>query len=180
MTGIGMGTGYILFLIKAHNYVKWFPIYRVYYCLFLTGNYFIVTLTARSYRDCHLLGMRNFRSSDFTAICQATSEIVHHIVINNGFRSCETSNLYICSGVWGPTRHLSLKITNSFVIFRLRKPLKTSTRLAGQGIWTRDLPNASLVRYHGATSLGIIVLLVLFLLFFWLSKFCWSAWRKCV
>ena len=39
-------------------------------------------------------------------------------------------------------------------IFRLRKPLKTSTRLVGTGIWTRDLPNASLVRYHGATSLG--------------------------
>ena len=39
-------------------------------------------------------------------------------------------------------------------IFRLRKPLKTSTRLVGHGIWTRDLPNASLLRYHGATSLG--------------------------
>ena len=46
------------------------------------------------------------------------------------------------------------KITNSLAILRLRKPLKTSTRLAGHGIWTRDLPNASLVRYHGATSLG--------------------------
>ena len=32
--------------------------------------------------------------------------------------------------------------------------LKTSTSLAGRGIWTRDLPNASLVRYHGAISLG--------------------------
>ena len=32
---------------------------------------------------------------------------------------------------------------------------KTSVRLVGTGIWTRDLPNASLVRYHGATSLGI-------------------------
>ena len=31
---------------------------------------------------------------------------------------------------------------------------KTSLRLAGTGIWTRDLPNGSLVRYHGATSLG--------------------------
>ena len=46
------------------------------------------------------------------------------------------------------------KITNSLAILRLRKPLKTSSRLAGHGIWTRDLPNASLVRYHGATSLG--------------------------
>ena len=85
---------------------------------------------------CHLLGY--FRS-----------EIVHHLV-----RSCETLNLYICSGIWGPTKHLSLKITNSLVIFRLRKPLETLTRLAGLGIWTRDLPNASLMRYHGATSLG--------------------------
>ena len=31
---------------------------------------------------------------------------------------------------------------------------KTLVRLVGTGIWTRDLPNASLVRYHGATSLG--------------------------
>ena len=33
---------------------------------------------------------------------------------------------------------------------------KTSVRLVGTGIWTRDLPNVSLVRYHGATSLGNI------------------------
>ena len=46
------------------------------------------------------------------------------------------------------------KITNYFAILRWRKPLKTSTRLAGHGIWTRDLPNASLVRYQVATSLG--------------------------
>ena len=50
--------------------------------------------------------------------------------------------------------HLPLKITNSLAIFRLRKPPKTSTRLAGHRIWTRDLPNATLVRYHCATSLG--------------------------
>ena len=31
---------------------------------------------------------------------------------------------------------------------------ETWARLVGTGIWTRDLPNASLVRYHGATSLG--------------------------
>ena len=31
---------------------------------------------------------------------------------------------------------------------------KTSVRLVGTGIWTRDLPNASLMHYHGATSLG--------------------------
>ena len=31
---------------------------------------------------------------------------------------------------------------------------KTSVRFVGTGIWTRDLPNASLVRNHGATSLG--------------------------
>ena len=46
------------------------------------------------------------------------------------------------------------KIINSLAILWLRKPLKTSTRLAGDGIWIRDLSNASLVRYHGATSLG--------------------------
>ena len=31
---------------------------------------------------------------------------------------------------------------------------KTSVRLVGTGIWTRDRPNSSLVLYHGATSLG--------------------------
>ena len=31
---------------------------------------------------------------------------------------------------------------------------KTPVRLVDTGIWTRDLPNASLVRYQGATSLG--------------------------
>ena len=31
---------------------------------------------------------------------------------------------------------------------------KTPVRLVGTGIWTRDFPNANLVRYHGATSLG--------------------------
>ena len=31
---------------------------------------------------------------------------------------------------------------------------KTSVRLVGNGIRTRDLPNASLVRYHGVISLG--------------------------
>ena len=34
---------------------------------------------------------------------------------------------------------------------------KTTVRLVGTGIWTRDLPNASLLRYHGATSLGHIL-----------------------
>ena len=33
---------------------------------------------------------------------------------------------------------------------------KIPVRLVGTGIWTRNLPNASLVRYHGATSLGKI------------------------
>ena len=31
---------------------------------------------------------------------------------------------------------------------------KTPVSLVGTGIRTRDLPNASLVRYHGATSVG--------------------------
>ena len=51
------------------------------------------------------------------------------------------------------------KITNSLAILILRKPLKTSTRLVGLEIWTWDLPNESLVRYHGATSLGFSDLL---------------------
>ena len=50
------------------------------------------------------------------------------------------------------------KKTNSLAILRLRKPLKTSTRLVNHGIWTRDLPNTSLVRYHGATLLGDMAL----------------------
>ena len=82
------------------------------YLLFLNWL-FIVALTTRSYRDCHLLGMRNFWSSNFTAICWATSEVVHYFVDNNGFRSRETLNLYISSGIWGPSRRFSLKITNS-------------------------------------------------------------------
>ena len=39
---------------------------------------------------------------------------------------------------------------------------KTSVRLDGTGIRTRDLPNASLVRYHGATSLGVFSLVSAF------------------
>ena len=31
---------------------------------------------------------------------------------------------------------------------------KTTVQVVGTGIRTRDLPNASLVGYHGATSLG--------------------------
>ena len=46
-----------------------------------------------------------------------------------------------------PTQHLPLMIEENHE--------NTSARLVGTGIWTRDLPNASLVRYHGATSLGI-------------------------
>ena len=38
---------------------------------------------------------------------------------------------------------------------------KPSIRLVGTGIRTRDLPNASLVRYHEATSLGSDVTVIL-------------------
>ena len=49
-----------------------------------------------------------------------------------------------------PTQHLP---------WWLRKTMeKTPVRLVGTGIRTRDLLNASLVRYHGATSLGNFVL----------------------
>ena len=39
---------------------------------------------------------------------------------------------------------------------------KTSVRLVGTGIRTRDLPNARLVRYHGATSLGKFNVFILY------------------
>ena len=48
-----------------------------------------------------------------------------------------------------PTQHLS---------WWLRKTMRTPVKLVGTGIWTRDLPNASLVRYHRATSLGCCLL----------------------
>ena len=41
----------------------------------------------------------------------------------------------------------------------LRKAQKTPVRLVDTGIRTRDLPNASLERYHGATSLGQMLFL---------------------
>ena len=46
-----------------------------------------------------------------------------------------------------PTQHLP---------WWLRKTTKNPSQVVSTGIWTRDLPNASLVRYHGATSLGKI------------------------
>ena len=82
----------------------------------------------------------------------------HHFD-NNCFKSRETVNINIISIIveYGDQPDICLwKITNYLAILRLRKPLKTSTRLAGHGIWTWDLMNASVVRYHGATSLGII------------------------
>ena len=117
-----------------HSFIYSFIYFNVFVYSFILFFHwlFLVSMTARSYLECHLLAMRNF--TDFTAICWATSEVVHHFVNNDGFRSCETLNLYICSEIWGPTRHLSLKITNSLAILRLTKPLKTSTRLAGTGI----------------------------------------------
>ena len=51
------------------------------------------------------------------------AEVVLHFD-NNGFRAQETLNCIISSGIWGPTRHLPMKTTNSLAILRL-KPLKT-------------------------------------------------------
>ena len=51
-----------------------------------------------------------------------------------------------------------MKIQPAFVLMIEENHEKTSVRLVGTGIWTQDLPNASLVRYHGATSLGYCVL----------------------
>ena len=75
---------------------------------------------------------------EFKLHCHLLRNLSHHFD-NSGFRSQEAVNIKYCinnSGIWGPTLHLPLKITNSLVILRLRKPLKTSTRLAGHGIWT--------------------------------------------
>ena len=36
--------------------------------------------------------------------------------------------------------------------------------MAGHGIWTRDLPNASVVRHHGATSFGKIMIFTIIIL----------------
>ena len=47
-----------------------------------------------------------------------------------------------------------MKIQPSICLDDWGKPRKTPVRLVGTGIWTRDLPNASLVRYHEAISLG--------------------------
>ena len=47
-----------------------------------------------------------------------------------------------------------MKIQPSICLDDWGKPQKTPVRLVGTGIRTWDLPNASLLRYHGATSLG--------------------------
>ena len=40
----------------------------------------------------------------------------------------------------------------------------TPVRLVDTGIRTRDLPNASLVRYHEATSLGFVIFLIIIMI----------------
>ena len=57
------------------------------------------------------------------------------------------SNGQMDRGNENPTQHLP---------WWLMKTTKKPVRLVCTGIWTRDLPNVSLVRYHGATSLGAI------------------------
>ena len=52
-----------------------------------------------------------------------------------------------------------IKIQHSICLDDWGKPRK-NPRLVGTGIRTRDLPNASLVRYHGATSLGNISIVI--------------------
>ena len=49
-----------------------------------------------------------------------------------------------------PTQHLPSWLRKT----TKKKPIM----LVGTGIWTRDHPNASLVRYHEATSLGNFIL----------------------
>ena len=71
----------------------------------------------------------------------------------------ETLSCIISSGIWGPTR-LAFENNLFHSYLRLKKPLKISTRLVGHGIWIRDLPKASLVRYHVATSLRVIIVFI--------------------
>ena len=147
-----------------------------------------MAVTERFYRDCHLFQFGNGRllihwTSAITYVVSLFMvhgghlpghdvrqphlwsnymSSIHHFD-NNGFRYRETLNYIFSSGIWGPTRHtrhLYLKITNSIAIFRLSKPLKTSTKLVGHGIWTLGLPNAGLMRYHEATSLGVLSLCI--------------------
>ena len=120
-----------------------------------TSQLILQTFRRFTYVTAHspTLPLLHLRHSSFSnpSFASAASQALHLIHL--------ASRPLICSGIWGPIQHLSLKITNSLAnSFWLRKPLKPSIRLAGHGIWTRDLPNASLVRYHGATSLGFIVL----------------------
>ena len=51
-----------------------------------------------------------------------------------------------------------MKIQPSICLVDEENHEKTPVRLVGNGIRTRDLPNACLVRYHGATSLCFISL----------------------
>ena len=105
-------------------------------------------------------------SSHYTAICWWIWVLEVHHFDNNGFRSRETVNIVSIIVEYGDQSDIYLwKVTNSLAILRLSKPQKTSTRLAGDGIWTRVLPNASLVCYHGATSLGCIIFWHLLCLF---------------
>ena len=100
---------------------------------------------------------------EFKLHCHLLGNLSHHFD-TNGFRSQETVNIISIIVEYGDQPDICLwKITNYLAILRFRKPLKTSTRLAGHGIWTQDLPNASLVRYHGATSLGLFCFLTFLL-----------------
>ena len=61
-----------------------------------------------------------------------------------------------------------MKIHPAFALMTEKNHEKTPVRLVGTGIRTRDLPNASLVRYHGATSLGKAFILSLIKTFLWI------------
>ena len=87
---------------------------------------------------CHLLG--HLRMQTFTILTTMVSDLEKHYIVSLVVEYGDQPDIYL----W--------KITNSLGILRLRKPLETSTRLVGHGIWTRVLPNTSLVRYHGAHS----------------------------
>ena len=71
-------------------------------------------------------------------------------------RSRETLNVIICSGIWGPTRHLSLKITKSLAIFRLTNTTENLNQVGRPRDLTpgppecesRALPRSNLARFH--------------------------------
>ena len=92
---------------------------------------------------------RNLPNASLVRFLGATS-LGWHRDLNTGPPECESRAL--------PRSHFA-RLAPGFEPGTSRMPISCVTteslRKVGTGIWTRDLPNASLVRYHGATSLGL-------------------------